>query len=172
MLTVRARPGSLTDTAARLVTAAGIPSALVDAMPPPRAAALAGLGDADFESAFVVPLADLAQTLADLLPLHRRIVLVGSTAGLGDWDAVLSGAFAAGATGLMRSVALEFMSHGVTINLIAAPSDDPCHALQVAALASALLASDGVSGQAVPCDGGANLRMSRARPRAAPLREP
>ena len=96
MLTVRARPGSLTDTAARLVTAAGIPSALVDAMPPPRAAALAGLGDADFESAFVVPLADLAQTLADLLPLHRRIVLVGSTAGLGDWDAVLSGAFAAG----------------------------------------------------------------------------
>ena len=75
-------------------------------------------------------------------------------------------AFAAGATGLMRSAALEYANEGVSINMIALPSGDPAYAEGAAAVARGLLASCVVSGQVIVCDGGANLRMRAARPRS------
>jgi hypothetical protein len=146
-----------------------VTSAIVDALPVARRGMLAELGDDDFEAGCVQALADLADVLGGLVPDHRRIVLIGTTAGLGDWDAVLAGAFAAGAVGLMRSVALEFMGQGVSINLVAVPDPGLDHAASAAGLASALLRSGGVNGQVIPCDGGENLRMSRARLRTSAL---
>lgn len=172
MLTVHAAPGSLAERVGQIVKAGSaltMPSAIVNAIPYARAAPLGDLTDTDLETGCIVPLADLAETLAGLVAHHRRIVLIGATAGLGDWDAALTGAFAAGATGLMRSVALEYMSRNLVINMIAVPSQDPAQAAQVAMLASALLLSDGVNAQVIPCDRGDNLRMSRARLRRTAL---
>ncbi len=161
-----APPGSLADLIGQRLAQAHTfpdPVALVDAMPPARSAPLADLADADFEAGCIAPLAELAAVTAGLLPDHRRIVLVGLSAGLGDWDAAIPAAFAAGATGLMRSAALEYA--GVSLNMIALPSADPAHAEGAAALAAGLLASGAVSGQVIVCDNGANLRMRAARPR-------
>jgi NAD(P)-dependent dehydrogenase (short-subunit alcohol dehydrogenase family) len=167
-LTIIAPPGSLAETIGRMVEAGNdfaIPVAIVDAMPSARAAPLAGLSDADFEAGCITPLADLAAVIAGLLPGHRHVVLVGSSAGLGDWDAAVHAAFAAGATGLMRSAALEYAGEGVSLNMIALPSGDQADLRGAAAVAAGLLASGAVSGQVIPCDGGANLKMRAARPR-------
>ena len=168
MLTIVAPQGSLAEAIGRIVAEGldvGVPAAIVDALPSARAAPLDALSDADFEAGCIAPLADLAATLARLLPDHRRIVLIGSSAGLGDWDAAIPAAFSAGATGLMRSAALEYAGAGVSINMIALPSADPAQAPGAAALAAGLLASGAVSGQVIVCDGGTNLRMRAARPR-------
>ena len=170
MLTVIAPPGSLADLIGRRLTAAHTfphPVALVDAMPSARTAPLADLADADFESGCIAPLAELGVVIAGLLPHHRHVVLIGLSAGLGDWDAAITAAFAAGATGLMRSAALEYAAEGVSLNMIALPSADPVHVEGAATLAVGLLASGAVSGQVIVCDGGANLRMRAARPRGA-----
>lgn len=171
MLTVIAGPESLTAIIAAKLNdhcGAGLaePVALVDAMPGTRRAGLAALGDEDLEAGLIQPLADLGETLAGLVPGHRRIVLIGTTEGLGHWDASLAAAFAAGATGLMRSVALEFMREGVTINMIALGTADDRQVVGAAHMAAALLQTDGVSGQVIACDGGDNLRMAQARQRA------
>lgn len=166
MLTVIAPPGSLADLIGqRLASAHAFPHpvALVDVMPPSRTAPLADLADADFEAGCIAPLAELSAVIAGLLPHHRHVVLVGLSAGLGDWDAAIPAAFAAGATGLMRSAALEYA--GTSLNMIALPSADPAHVEGAAALATGLLASGAVSGQVIVCDSGANLRMRAARPR-------
>lgn len=166
MLTVIASPGSLTATIGQRLSAghdSPHPVALVDAMPPARTAPLANLADADFEAGCIAPLADLGAVIAGLLPYHRHVVLIGSSAGLGGWDAAIPAAFAAGATGLMRSAALEYA--GVSLNMIALPSADPAHVEGASALAAGLIASGAVSGQVIVCDGGANLRMRAARPR-------
>jgi NAD(P)-dependent dehydrogenase (short-subunit alcohol dehydrogenase family) len=168
VLTIIAPLGSLAQAIGRIVADSqdfAVPTAIVDALPGSRSAPLGALRDADFETGCIAPLADLAEALARLLPDHRRIVLIGSSAGLGDWDAAIPAAFAAGATGLMRSAALEYAGKGVSINMIALPSDDPACAESAAALAAGLLASGAVSGQVIVCDGGANLRMRAARPR-------
>ena len=168
MLTIIAQPGSLVDLIGQRLESAHAfphPAALVDAMPPARTAPLADLADADFEAGCIAPLADLAAVIAGLLPHHRHVVLVGPSAGLGAWDAAIPAAFAAGATGLMRSAALEYADEGVSLNMIALASADPAHAEGAAALAAGLLASDAVSGQVIVCDGGVNLRMRAARPR-------
>jgi NAD(P)-dependent dehydrogenase (short-subunit alcohol dehydrogenase family) len=171
VLSIVAPPGSLTETIGRIVAErcdVGGQAAIVDAMPAAHAAPLAALSDADFEAGCIAPLADLAATLAGLLPEHRRIVLIGSSAGLGDWDAAVQAAFAAGATGLMRSAALEYAAEGVSINMIALASTDPAQAESAAVMAGAMLVSGAASGQVIVCDGGANLRMRAARPRQAP----
>lgn len=168
MLTVRASPGSLADLIGQRIAAGHDfphPVAIVDAMPAARTAPLADLADADFENGCVTPLADLGEVIARLLPHHRHVVVIGSSAGLGAWDAAITAAFAAGATGLMRSAALEYAGEGVSLNMIALPSADPAHAEAAAALAAGLLSSGAVSGQVIVCDGGANLRMRAARPR-------
>lgn len=168
MLSVVASLGSLAEAIGRIVAEGqdvAVPAAIVDAFPAALAAPLDLLSDADFEAGCIAPLADLAATLARLVPAHRRIVLIGSSEGLGAWDAAIGAAFAAGATGLMRSAALEYAKEGVSINMIALPCADPAQALDAAALAAGLLASGAVSGQVVICDGGANLRMRAARPR-------
>lgn len=169
MLTIVAPQGSLAEAIGRIVAEGqdvGVPAAIVDALPPVHAAPLDTLSDADFEAGCIAPLADLAAALARLLPDHRHIVLIGSSEGLGAWDAAIGAAFAAGATGLMRSAALEFASEGVSINMIALLSADPAQVTGAAALAAGLLASGAVSGQVIICDGGANLRMRAARPRS------
>lgn len=171
MLTVIAEPESLTAIIAAKVNdlcGAGFaePVALVDALPDIRRGGLAALGDQDLEAGLIQPLADLGQALAGLVPGHRRIVLIGTTEGLGHWDASLAAAFSAGATGLMRSVALEFMREGVTINMIALSPADGHRTMAAAHMAAALLQTDGLSGQVIACDGGDNLRMSQARQRA------
>jgi NAD(P)-dependent dehydrogenase (short-subunit alcohol dehydrogenase family) len=168
VLSIIAPAHSLAETIGRMIEAGndfGVPVAVVDAMPIARAAPLAALSDADFEAGCIGPLADLAATLAQLLPGHRRIVLIGSTAGLGAWDAAVHAAFSAGASGLMRSAVLEYAGEGVSINMIALPSGDPALAEDAAAVAAGLLASGAVSGQVIVCDAGANLRMRAARPR-------
>ena len=168
MLTVIAPPGSLADLIAQKLAgthAFSNPAALVDAMPPSRTAPLADLADADFEAGCIAPLAELGAVIAGLLPRHRNVVLVGLSAGLGAWDAAIPAAFAAGATGLMRSAALEYAPEGVSLNMIAIASADPANAQGAAALAAGLIASGSVSGQVIVCDGGANLRMRSARPR-------
>ncbi|WP_017672744.1 hypothetical protein [Blastomonas sp. AAP53] len=170
MLTVVADPGSVADSIAALVDrqcadTLTMAAALVDAMPPGRAAPLDALGDADLEAGLIQPLASLGATLAGLVPQHRRIVLIGTMAGFGQWHASLSAGFAAGATGLMRSVALEFMREGVTVNMIALGDMDDRQAVRAAGLAAVLLQSDAMSGQVLPCDGGDNLRMTQARNR-------
>jgi NAD(P)-dependent dehydrogenase (short-subunit alcohol dehydrogenase family) len=168
MLTIIAPPGSLTATIGQRLAAGHAlphPVALVDAMPPARTAPLADLSDGDFEAGCIAPLADLAAVIAGLVPDHRRIVLIGSSAGLGDWDAAIPAAFAAGATGLMRSAALEYAGEGVSLNMIALASAGPTNAQGAAALAAGLFASGAVSGQVIMCDSGANLRMRAARPR-------
>lgn len=167
-LTIIAPPGSLADLIGQRVAACHAfphPVALVDAMPPARTAPLADLTDADFEAGCIAPLADLGAVIAELLPHHRHVVLIGSSAGLGAWDAAISAAFAAGATGLMRSAALEYAAQGVSLNMIALASADPTLVDGAAALAAGLLASGTVSGQVIVCDGGLNLRMRAARPR-------
>lgn len=172
MLTVIAPPGSLAARIASQVEASTrLPKAcaIVDAMPTTRAAPLAELTNADFEAGCIAPLADLAATLANLVPEHRHILLIGTNAGLGDWDAALDGAFAAGAVGLMRSAALEYAGEGVTMNYIALPSSDTALVPGAAAMAGALLAAGSVNGQIIVCDGGAHLRMRAARPRSAAL---
>ena len=172
MLSVIAPPGSLTAAIAARIAGTmplSAPAAIVAAMPPVRLAPLGDLEDADFAAGCITPLADLAATLAALLPDHRSIVLIGLSAGLGDWDAVVAGAYAAGAVGLMRSAALEYAQAGVAINFLALPSDDPALAESAAPMAGALLASGAASGQVIFCDGGANLRMRAARPRQAAL---
>jgi NAD(P)-dependent dehydrogenase (short-subunit alcohol dehydrogenase family) len=169
VLTIVAPPGSLAEAIGRIVADSqdfGVPAAIVDALPSSQAAPLAALSDADIEAGCIAPLADLAATLASLLPDYRRIVLIGSSAGLGAWDVATHAAFAAGATGLMRSAALEYANEGVSINMIALPSGDPAYAEGSAAVARGLLASCVVSGQVIICDGGANLRMRAARPRS------
>ncbi|PXW78350.1 hypothetical protein C7451_10220 [Blastomonas natatoria] len=171
MLTVIAAPESLTatiGTAVHDLCGAGLadPAALVDAMPHTARAGLAALGDDDLEAGLIQPLAALGETLSGLVPGHRRIVLIGTTEGLGHWDASLAAGFAAGATGLMRSVALEFMREGVTVNMVALDPTDDRRAMAAAHLAAALLQTDGVSGQVIACDGGNNLRMVQARQRA------
>jgi NAD(P)-dependent dehydrogenase (short-subunit alcohol dehydrogenase family) len=169
VLTIFAPPGSLAETIGQMVAAShafAFPAAIVDAMPVARAAPLADLSDADFEAGCVTPLADLAGVVAQALPGHRRVVVIGSSAGLGDWDAAIPAAFAAGATGLMRSAALEYAGEGVSINMIALPSADPAQAPGAAALAAGLLVSGAISGQVIVCDGGVNLRMRAARPRS------
>lgn len=167
MLTVIAAPGSLTAQIGAVVTERcgdlAELAALVDALPQARLAPLDDLTDADLEAGFIAPLAGLAETLAGLVPGHRRIVLISTTAGLGQWNAALAAAFSAGVTGLMRSVALEFMREGVTINMIALGTGDDGRAEQAAVLAATLLQSDGMSGQVLACDGGENLRMTQAR---------
>jgi NAD(P)-dependent dehydrogenase (short-subunit alcohol dehydrogenase family) len=168
MLTIIAPPGSLAEAIGRMVKTGydfALPVAIVDALPFARAAPLDALSDDDFEVGCIAPLADLAEVIAQLLPSHRHVVLIGSSAGLGDWDAAVAAAFAAGATGLMRSAALEYGADGVNINMIALPSTDNAQAQGAAALAAGLLASGAVSGQVIVCDGGANLRMRAARPR-------
>lgn len=174
MLTVIAPPGSLADAvgqALRGMLPAEIAdvSAIIDALPPVRTAAVDQLADDDFEAGLVRPLADLAAGLAALVPARRRIVLIGSAAFLGDWDSALAGGLAAGVVGLLRSVALEFAAEAVTINMIAVASPDAARAADVATLASALLQGSGVNGQVIACDGGDNLRMSRARQRRPAL---
>lgn len=166
MLTIVAPPGSLAAMIGQRLPSSHAfqhPIALVDAMPPARTAPLADLTDADLEAGCIAPLTDLAAVIAGLLPDHRRIVLIGSSAGLGGWDAAICAAFAAGATGLMRSTALEYAGAGVSLNMIALASADPGHVEGAAALAAGLLGSDSVSGQVIVCDGGANLRMRAAR---------
>lgn len=168
MLTIIAPPDSLAEAIGRIVAERqdfAVPAAIVDGLPWARAAPLDALSDADFETGCIAPLADLAEALARLLPDHRRIVLIGSSAGLGDWDAAIPAAFSAGATGLMRSAALEYAGEGVSLNMIALPCADLAQAPSAAALAAGLLASGAVSGQVIVCDGGANLRMRAARPR-------
>lgn len=168
MLTIIAPPGSLADLIGQRLAAGHDfphPVAIVDAMPPARTAPLADLTDADFETGCIAPLADLGAVIAGLLPHHRHVVLVGPSAGLGDWDAAIPAAFAAGATGLMRSAALEYAAQGVSLNMIALPSGDPAQVEGAAALAAGLLVSGAVSGQVIVCDSGANLRMRAARPR-------
>ncbi|MFZ4604427.1 MAG: hypothetical protein ACOYM8_18470 [Caulobacterales bacterium] len=170
MLTVVGPAGGLTETIAQCVSDLLAPDAhvglaIVDAWPPAARASLEAMSDADIEASCVQPLAELAGVLSDLAPNHRRIVLIGSTSHLGAWDCALAAAYSAGAVGLMRSVALEFAREGLTINLIAAPAPDLARAPALAALCAALLQADGVSGQAIPCDGGENLRMIAARPR-------
>lgn len=167
MLSIVAPLGSLAEAIGRMVEGqdVAVPAAIVDAFPSALAAPLDMLSDADFEAGCIAPLADLAATLARLLPDHRRIVLIGSSEGLGAWDAAIGAAFAAGATGLMRSAALEYAKDGVSINMIALPSTDPAQVPGAATLAAGLLASGAVSGQTIVCDGGANLRMRAARPR-------
>lgn len=170
MLTIAAPPGSLAEAIGRIVADSqdfGDRAAIIDALPGSQAAPLSALSDADLEAGCIAPLADLAEALARLLPGHRRIVLIGSSAGLGAWDAAIPAAFAAGATGLMRSAALEYANEGVSINMIALPSADKAQAENAAVMAGALLASGAVSGQVIVCDGGANLRMRAARPRSA-----
>lgn len=168
MLTIIAPPGSLTEAVGKLL--ADIPlagdhgaMAIVDALPPMPMAPLDGLSDDDLERGCIAPLADLAATLAELVPQHERIVLIGSSANLGLWDGAIAGAFAAGAVGLIRSIALEFRAQGQVINMIAVPSADVAQAGEVAPLAAALLQSPGVNGQVIICDGGDNLRMMQAR---------
>lgn len=168
MLTIIAPSGSLAETIGRMVKAShdfAFPVAIVDALPIARAAPLDALSDDDFEAGCIAPLCDLAAVIAQLLPDHRHVVLIGSSAGLGDWDAAVPAAFAAGATGLMRSAALEYAADGVSINMIALPFADPALAQGAAALAVPLLCSGAVSGQLIFCDGGVNLRMRAARPR-------
>lgn len=169
MLTILAPPGSLAEAIGQLVAARHdvlVPAAIIDALSVARATPLGVLSDADFEAGCIAPLVDLAAVIAQLLPSHRHVVLIGSSAGLGDWDAAVHAAFAAGATGLMRSAALEYAAEGVSINMIALPSADPAQAENAAVMAGALLASGAVSGQVIVCDGGANLRMRAARPRS------
>lgn len=169
MLTIVAPPGSLAEAIGRMVAAShdfAFPAAIIDALPVARAAPLGVLSDADFEAGCIAPLADLAAVIEQSLPGHRHVVLIGSSAGLGDWEAAIPAAFAAGATGLMRSAALEYAKEGVSINMIALPSADPAQAENAAVMAGALLASGAVSGQVIVCDGGANLRMRAARPRS------
>lgn len=168
MLTIIAPSGSLAETIGRMVKTGhdfALPVAIVDALPIALAAPLDALSDVDFEAGCIAPLADLAAVIAQLLPDHRRLVLIGSIAGFGDWDAAVLAAFAAGATGLMRSAALEYASEGVSINMIALTSTDNAQAEGAAALAAGLLTSGAVSGQVIVCDGGINLRMRAARPR-------
>jgi len=172
VLSIIASPGTLAEAIGQIVSAShefAVPVAIIDALPMARAAPLAALTDADFEAGCITPLADLAAVIAQALPGHRHMVVIGSSAGLGDWDAAISAAFAAGATGLMRSAALEYAGEGVSINMIALPSADPAQAPGAAALAAGLLVSGAVSGQVIVCDGGANLKMRAARPRPAAL---
>jgi hypothetical protein len=172
VLRVIAPPGSLAERIASMVeTSIALPKpcAIVDAMPTTRAAPLADLTDADFEAGCIAPLADLAAVIADLLPEYRHILLIGTNAGLGDWDVALGGAFAAGAVGLMRSAAMEYAGEGVTLNYLALPASDPALASGAAAIAGALLTAGAVNGQIIVCDGGAHLRMRAARPRSAAL---
>lgn len=142
-------------------------SAIIDAYPSADPIRFSDVTDDMFEDMFVTPALDLAMALQSLPAECIRILLIGSVSYLGDWHRVPSACFGGFAIGMMRSLALERMSEGVSINMIALPADEASLSAtwvdDMAPLAAALLASSSVSGHVVPFDGGANLRMTKAR---------
>jgi hypothetical protein len=143
--------------------------ALVDATPPDCATPLLDLSDAQFEQGFLTPALDLADHLQSLPAERTSLLLLGSVDHLGEWHAVPAAALAGFAIGLIRSLVLERMHAGLVVNMIAFPRDRSRLAEgwlgQAAQLAATLLSASGVNGHVLPFDGGANLRMTKARKR-------
>lgn len=144
-------------------------SVLVDATPPDCTTSFPDLSDAEFEQGFLTPALDLADHLQSLPPERSSILLLGSLDHLGEWRAVPAAALSGFAIGLTRSIVLERMQAGLTVNMIAFPKDRsrmPGGWIgQAAQLSAALLSAGGVNGHVLPFDAGANLRMTKARRR-------
>ncbi|WP_165322589.1 short-chain dehydrogenase [Rhizorhabdus phycosphaerae] len=143
--------------------------ALVDATPPACATSFLDLPDAEFEQGFLTPALDLADHLQSLPPGRSSILLLGSLDHLGEWHAVPAAALSGFAIGLTRSLVLERMGAGLVVNMIAFPRDRsrlPDGWIgQAAQIGVALLTGHGINGHVLPFDGGANLRMTKARRR-------
>ncbi|MGC6331263.1 Rossmann-fold NAD(P)-binding domain-containing protein [Rhizorhabdus sp. FW153] len=144
-------------------------SVLVDATSPRSGTPFLDLSDADFEQGFLTPALDLTDHLHSLPPERTSVLLLGSVDHLGEWHAVPAAALAGFAIGLMRSLVLERMQAGLVVNIIAFPRDRtrlPDGWIgQAAQLGAALLSAGGINGHVLPFDGGANLRMTKARRR-------
>lgn len=139
-------------------------SAVVDAIAIARRAPLNDLNDVDFEQGFVQQLVELTKRMQRAVAERDRILMIGSGEHLGDWDNAVAASHDAAVIGIMRSLALEHVRRGMSINILALPSHET--AIEDAlGLATILLASPTVSGQVLIVDGANSLRLAKAQPR-------
>lgn len=165
-----ATPGSLAEAIGNKVASdqAGTVT-LIDASNPQPKAGFAELDDEAFTRGLVTPVLDISDALQVALTNSRRIIVIGSQAYLGDWHRIPEAAAGAAIIGLVRSLALEYASADMAINMIALPTDalnDDAVLIQEAALlVELLIKSSAISGQILTLDNGRSLKMAQARRR-------
>lgn len=170
-LLVLARPNSFALNVGQALAAALDPevaarSAVVDAMAISRRAPLDDLNDDDFEQGFVQQIIELTKRMQRAVEERDRILMIGSGEHLGDWENAVAASHDAAVIGIMRSLVLEHMRRGISINILALPSVETAIADSLG-LAASLLASPALSGQVLVVDGGNCLRLAKAQPRKA-----
>lgn len=143
-------------------------SAVVDAVAIARRAPLNDLSDDDLEEGFVQQIVELTTRMQRAVAERDRILMIGSGEHLGDWNNAVAASHDAAVIGIMRSLALEHMRRGISINILTLPNHQT--AIEDALdLATGLLASQAVSGQVLIVDGANSLRLAKAQPRKTNL---
>lgn len=124
--------------------------------------------DAQVIAATIARVAMLQNALARAAPA-ASIVVIGTDAHLGHWNATAQSAASAALLGIVRSVAMEYGRHGIRANMIALPlgttAADITLVEDAARQTLALFGTPSITGESILIDDGANLKFRQAKRR-------